>query len=352
MATKQAPGLGIDIGSQTVKLCEVSRDVAGPHVTAIAVKPIKTYGPDDPDADDVHRIAGIVRSAIEESGARAEDAVVAVSGPSVVIRYIELPKMELAEAREAMRFEADQHIPFDSSDVMLDLHIQEGEAASDPAKMRAILVAAKTDVVNQCMAVAESSGARLSAIDVESFALVNAFEATCGEVPEGEVVALVHMGAMSTAINIVRGGRPQFSRELSVGGSAITDAVAKKLGCPKQEAELRKKTDGDIEGDDEVALAMRSVLEDLVSELRLSFDYYENQSMDGGIDVVRISGGTSRLANVTGYLTNALRAPVQQWDVLGGMSVDEGLVVPGEMEKLSPLMPVALGLALRAEVTQ
>ena len=178
------------------------------------------------------------KSLLKSLGVKATEAACSISGNAVIIRKIVLPAMTSEELEEQIQWEAEQYIPFDINDVNIDFQIL-GADEHDPSKMNVLLVASKKDIVNDYTAVFNEAGLKLSVVDVDSFAVQNAFEINYDVFPE-EVIALVNIGANIMNLNIVKGGISVFTRDVQLGGSLYTDEIQKQFSVSGEEAEKIK----------------------------------------------------------------------------------------------------------------
>lgn len=335
MLAKSKNIAGLDIGSHTVKVVEIKEGPEGRELVRFALSEIAPGGGEE-------AVVEAIRKAMEESKIETDRVVTAVSGQSVIVRHIELPKMSKEEAKNAIKYEAEQHVPFDIKEVTLDFQIL--EEASDSKKINVLLVAARNDLIDNHLKLIQAAGLRPVVIDVDSFALVNALEVSKGK--REDTVALVNMGANLTNINIVKDGVSYFTRDISLAGNNLTETIKENLNLDSPQAEKLKKEEGEAGGDSPVSTALNPVLKDLVSELRLSFDYYENQALERTTNRILFSGGSARLKNLDTFLTEALGIPTEIWSSLDKLGVSSDI----NKERLTdavPLLAVGIGLALR-----
>ena len=286
---------------------------------------------------------------------RTKNVVTSVSGQSVVVRYITMPQMSDGELAQAIRFESDKYLPFDVDDVQLDCQrllrsphsSGEGGGAADE-QMSVVLAACRNDAIEDQVGEIKRHGLTPLAVDVDVFALANAWE-LCGlseaEIEDGErAIALVDVGATCTSINVLCGGETCFSREIGIGGKDMTEAAARRLGLDLEEAEEVKCNPEGREA--EVSRAIATVLEDLVSELSLSLDYVENR--EGlQVDEVLLSGGGVMAPGVVSFIEQAIGRTTRTWNPLEGLRASSDRVNIEELEACAPSLAVAIGLASR-----
>jgi type IV pilus assembly protein PilM len=217
--------------------------------------------------------------------------------------------------------------------------------AHSPDKMRVLLVAAKKNLIKEHLDLLEKASLSPIAIDVDAFALINAFEKINPPAKE-ECVALINIGHSLTNINILRGGVPYFTRDIFLSGKDITESLAKKFGLEFSQAEKLKRERGKVMESDIFNKTLSMTLEDLIGEIRLSFDYYENQAMEKNISRVFLTGGTSLLPQLDKFLSESLGVEVRIWNPLQGLKASEAVK---QWEGVGATLAVGLGLAIHAQ---
>ena len=330
--------LGLDVGSSSVKAVELTRSGQGLVITGMGKAEIE--GPEG--------IGDAINRAIKEGGIKTKRVCSSVSGRSVIHRQVPMMTIPDAELKQAMEYEADKYIPFDVSEVQLDaqrLKEGEGDAGGAPAgQMKVLLVAAKKTLIEEHIHLLQSVGLSPTVVDVDFLALGNAFELRnlMLGINDAEVRALVDIGASKTDINIMRGNASFFQREIFMAGNDLTEAVAKRFGeDPKDVEKMKKDPGGALESMQD---AMLPVLEDIGSEIRLSFDYHENQ-YDQEVKEVYISGGSVLFPGIDTMLTQIFNLPIKVWDPTEGLEITS--FNPGGMGGANSDMAIALGLASR-----
>ena len=331
--------VGLDLGSSVVKAVEISLEGPEPVVTGFSRVEIPPEGS--------HSEA--VEACLREGRFRSRRVVTSVAGQSVVVRYLPMPRMSDTELKQAIRFETDKYIPFDIDEVHLDCHALPGAAEDgEDDEMTVLLAACKNDLLEEQANLVQEQGMLHAAIDVDLFALANAWE-LCGVLPaelenEQRGIALVDIGAVRTSINVLHGGQTCFGREIAIGGSDMTKAVARRLSVESFEAEAIKRAGESQEA--EVNSAIAPVLEDLVSEISLSLDYVEHHA-GIAVDEILLSGGGVLAPGVAGYIEQATARRARTWNPLEGLRIDAGRVDVEELEAWAPTLVVAVGLASR-----
>ncbi len=374
--------VGLDIGSSMVKVVQMKKAGKGIELVRFAMEPI--YAGRDRKAAGVdmkeQKIAA-TRRALERAGINAKFCVSSVSGESIIVRYIQLPDMPEAELKNALRWEAEEYIPFRIDEVNLDSAIL-GKSEESSGKVDVLLVSAKKDLVNEHLDIIRQVGLTPTIVDVDSFAFMNCFELNHSP-NKSEVVALVNIGAEVTNINIYMNGTSRFSRDISIAGDTITSAIAAKLGvdfpraealkisegAPRVEPEPGKagveesgliatirgtveKITGEELGDDTTdAIAqkvIRNNLQNLLSEISRSIQFFENQATGRTVQKVVLGGGTSKMKNLVPFFSKELGLPVENIDPLRRITVKSGMV--SEVTGAQEMLGVGIGLALRKVV--
>ena len=239
--------VGLDIGSSSVKAIELKPVGKGFRVSALGVESVPPDSIVDGAIIDGGAVADAVRRLFASKKFKAKDVVASLSGNSVIVKKITLPAMTEAELSESIYWEAEQYIPFDIQDVNLDYEILDAGTGQDTqGSMEVLLVAAKKDKIADYTNVIAQAGKTPVVVDVDVFALQNAFEANYGFEPNA-VVAILNAGASAININILSGSQSVFTRDVSMGGNAFTEAVQKELNLPYESAEQLKKGQ-DVDG--------------------------------------------------------------------------------------------------------
>ena len=210
--------------------------------------------------------------------------------------------------------------------------------------MNVLLVASKKDIINDYLAVFAEAGLKLVVVDVDSFAVQNAYEANYGA--EDVVVALVNIGASIMNLNIVKGGVSLFTRDVQMGGSLYTEEIQKQFGLNSEQAELKKVTAGESE-DGRLLEILQRVNETIALEMRRSLDFYNSTAGEERISRVYLSGGGAKTAMLVEAVQQKLSLPVEILNPFLRVAVNEKDFDPEYLQEIGPLMTVAVGLATR-----
>jgi type IV pilus assembly protein PilM len=341
--TKTKDIVGVDIGSSAVKLVQLRELKGGWQLLNVGILPLPPEAIVDNTLMDSSSIVETVKNLLASLQVKAKEAVCSISGNAVIIRKISLPVMPAEELEDQIHWEAEQYIPFDINDVNVDFQILDTDQ-QDLSKMNVLLVASKKDIINDYQAVFAEAGLKLMVVDVDSFAVQNAYETNYGA--EEDVVALVNLGASIMNLNIVRGGVSLFTRDVQMGGSLYTEEIQKQFGLNSEQAELKKLT---AEGSQDARLAeiMQRVNETIALEMRRSLDFYNSTAGDERITRVFLAGGAARTWMLVEAVQQKLGLPVEILNPFLRVAVGEKEFDHEYLQEVGPLMTVAVGLATR-----
>jgi type IV pilus assembly protein PilM len=343
----QRPLVGLDIGSSSVKAVELKPAGKGFKVAAFATEPVPPDAIVDGAIIDGAAVAESIRRLFAGRAFKAKEVAASLSGNAVIVKKISLPVMTESELAESIHWEAEQYIPFDIQDVNLDYQILDG-GGDGRGTMEVLLVAAKKEKIGDYTGVIAQAGRSAVVVDVDAFALQNAYEVNYGVAPDA-VVVLLNAGASAINVNIVVGEQSVFTRDISLGGNAYTEAVQKELNLPFDAAEDAKKG-LPVEGVEfeEVRTVLRATTENVLLEIQKTFDFFKTTTTGADrIDRVMLCGGASRIDGFAEALEERFGAPVERLDPFKLIELDAkrlGVEQPGE---IAATAAVAVGLALR-----
>lgn len=340
--------VGLDIGSSSVKAIELKPAGKGFRVSALGVELVPPDSIVDGAIIDGGAVADAIRRLFANKKFKAKDVVASLSGNSVIVKKISLPSMTEAELSESIYWEAEQYIPFDIQDVKLDYEILDPGTGQDAqGTMDVLLVAAKKDKIAEYTNVISEAGKSPVIVDVDVFALQNAFEANYGFEPNA-VVAILNVGASAININILSGSQSVFTRDVSMGGNAFTEAVQKELNLPYESAEkLKKGQDVDGATYEDVRAVLRAMTDNVLLEVEKTFDFYKTTAASDRIDRIMLSGGASRIEGFTESLRERFATEVEAFDPFRQVAFDPKKVGVDTLDDFAQVAAVAMGLALR-----
>ena len=340
--------VGLDIGSSAVKAVELKPAGKGYKVTAFGAEPVPADAIVDGAIIDAASVADAIRRVFDGNKAfKTKEVCASLSGNAVIVKKITLPVMTENELAESIYWEAEQYIPFDIQDVNLDYQILDpGTGANSRGSMDVLLVAAKKEKIADYTNVIAQSGRTPVIVDVDAFALQNAFEVNYGLEP-GRIVVLLNAGASAININILQGDQSVFTRDISMGGNAYTEAVQKELDLPFESAEqLKKGIPVDGATFEEAQPVLHAVTENVLLEIQKTFDFFKASASTDQIDRIMLSGGASRVDGFHEMVQERFNAPVENFDPFRAVTWD-AKKLGGDAAQMASTAAVAVGLALR-----
>ncbi len=337
--------MGIDVGSTSIKLVQLKEVKGGYELESLGLVPLPPEAIVDNTLMDNSTVVETIKELVTRLAQRkVREASSSISGNSVIIRKIVMNASTPEEVETEIQWEAEQYIPFDINDVNIDCQIL-GNDENDPSKMHVLLVASKKDIVNDYQAVFAEAGVKLVVLDVDAFAVQNAFEMNYETDPE-EVYALINIGASMMNLNVVRAGMSLFIRDVQLGGSLYTEDIQKKMGVSFEEAERMKVMITESSSED-LLESINRINETIAYEIRRSLDFYNSNALEGKIGRVFLSGGAAKTLNLATAISEKLSLPVELFNPLARIKWDSKRFDPGFLTEVAPLMTVALGLAAR-----
>ena len=339
--------VGLDIGSSAVKAVELKPNGKAFKVSAFGSEPVPPDSIVDGAIIDGGAVAEAIRRLFDGRGIKTKDVAASLSGNAVIVKKITLPVMTEAELAESIYWEAEQYIPFDIQDVNLDYQILDSGAGGGKGTMEVLLVAAKKEKIADYTGVIAQAGRSAVVVDVDAFALQNAYEVNYG-IEAGAVIVLLNAGASATNINILNGDQSVFTRDISIGGNAYTEALQKELNLPFELADqLKRGVAVDGVSFEDAKPVLRAVSENVMLEIQKTFDFFKATAASDRIDRIMLSGGASRAEGFTEMLTDRFEAPVEVLDPFKRVGFDAKRFHVESAADVAPTVAVAVGLALR-----
>jgi len=339
--------VGVDIGTSSVKLVELTESKKGFQLQNFAVGPIPSQAIVDGAIMDAGSIVDSLQGLLREHKIKRTQAAMGLSGHSVIVKKISLPEMSEEELEESIHWEAEQYIPFDIDDVNLDFQILETGESTEEGKMDVLLVAVKKDKIDDYTSVLLQAGLTPAIVDLDAFALQNSYEISY-EVEPDKNIALVNVGAGIMNINVLRDGMSTFTRDISVGGNQFTEAIQKEMHVSIEDAERLKMGESLPDVDmDAVGTIIGQINETLSVEVQTSNEFFRATSADQEIDQIILSGGCARISNLDGFLKERLNMEVEVNDPFRNIDVNEKKFDSQYISENAPLAAVGIGLALR-----
>jgi type IV pilus assembly protein PilM len=338
--------VGLDIGSSSIKAVELQRKGGNLELVNLGFENLQTDTVVDGQIMELNNVSNVIASIFGEHQIKTSKVAAGVSGHSVIVKNIVLPQMSEDELRESFSWHAEEHIPFDISDVNLDYQV----TGSSADALQVLMAACKSDKIANVKQAIQLAGKHPVVIDVDTFALQNCYEMNY-QPKAGEVVALLNIGASTMNINILNGTRSVFARDASVGGSQYTSLLQKEMGLTFEQAEAVKRGQALPEGIESrpIQPIIETVSDILALEIRKTMDFYRAtaEESEEAIQKILVAGGSSKLPGLPEFLSKRFEIPVEMFDPFRAIHVDERKFDPDYMKEIVPDMAIAVGLALR-----
>lgn len=338
--------VGLDIGSSSVKAVELQKRGNRLELTNLGLESLQPDTIVDGQIMELNNVSNVIANIFNQHQIKTNRVAAGVSGHSVIVKNIVLPQMSEEELQESFSWHAEEHIPFDIADVNLDYHV----TGNSSDALQVLLAACKSDKIANVKQAIQLAGKQPVVVDIDAFALQNCYEVNY-QPKNGEVVALLNIGASTININILKGTRSVFTRDASVGSSQYTSLLQRELGLTFEQAESVKRGYPLPDGVEPrpIQPIIETVSDILALEVKKTIDFYRATSEEGeaGIQKIFISGGGSKLPGLADYLAKRFEVPVEVFDPFRQIQVDARKFDPDYMRELVPEMAIAVGLALR-----
>ena len=334
--------VGLDIGSGIIKLVVIDHSGSEPELIKVATTEVATDAIVEGEVMDPGIVAEAVRGLFSTAGVKQKSVVTAVGGRDVIVKKIQMDRMKEADAREVIRWEAEQHVPFDMANVELDFQILDPDA--DGLQMNVLLVAAKRELVEGRIGLLKEAGLVAAVIDVDAFAIHNAFELNHPDAMQG-VVGLVNIGHEVTNVNVLEDGVPVLTRDLSVGTRRFREDLQREKGLS---AEASEQVVQGLSQSADLAAYVEARGEEIAVGVERAAAFLATASRSaGGLSHVFTSGGGARIPGLNEALADRLKVPVELASPLQRLKIRDSVFEAVSVDELAPLLMLSVGLALR-----
>jgi len=340
--------VALDIGSNIVKALRFDHTGEMPVLTNFAMVNLLPEAIVEGEIMDRDMVVDAVRECFERANIHDKSVISAVGGRSVIVKKIIMDKMTADDAQEAILWEAEQHVPFDIDDICLDFQIVKDDVGAN--QMEILLVAAKKETIHSHAEILREADRVPIVVDVDAFAVQNAWEHAHGG-PSDEVVGLLNVGADVTSICVVQNGIPYFTRDLAVGTNRFVEEIQREFGVGADEAQeivMHPTSNPDIEIENLVNV-VSDVADDLSTGIERSLSFLRTSGDAETIDRVVLSGGGGRFPGLANFLKDRHGFAVDEGDPLDGIGYESALFDEYDMQEISPLLAVGVGLGLRSQ---
>lgn len=345
---KEKLSVGLDIGSHAIKICELAAAGKGYQLLAAGSVRIPPDSVEDGALQDTDAVGRAIAALVNNLKIKNKKVAISISGYSVIVKKISLAVMTEKELEKHIHTEAEQYIPFDIEDVYLDfqdLHTNTPEEE----RTDVMLAAAKKDVVDGYLTMLRNAGLQPVVVDVDAFALENAFGASSGI---QDNTALVDIGAAKMNINIVCRGSSVLARDVILGGRQLTEQIQNRFDLSFDEAEELKT--GEVPAGEKLE-ALEEIFANTcgqwITEVKRAIDFYSSGHPGETVSRVVLSGGGARISGLADLFRKETGIAVEIFNPFQYTAIDPQKINQDYLDRIAPEMTLAFGLATRpAEV--
>ena len=345
---KSTPVIGIDVSSTAVKLLELSGGGSKYKVESYAVEPLPANSVVEKNITDVEAVGDSIRRALKRAGTKNKFSALAVAGSAVITKVITMPaNISEDEMASQIELEADQYIPYALDEVNLDFEVI-GPSETDPERVDVLLAASRSENVDIRVAAVDIAGLTCKIVDVEAFALENAFGVIARDLPTGgmgETVALVDIGATMTSLSVLSDNKIVYAREQAFGGKQLTEEIQRRYGLTYEEAGLAKRQGGLPEN--YVPEVLEPFKESMAQQVNRSLQFFYSSSQVGQVDRIVLAGGCASIENSDRVVAEKTGVDVQTANPFAHMALASKLNAEA-LANDAPSLMIACGLAMRS----
>jgi type IV pilus assembly protein PilM len=346
---KYRPLLGLDITTSSVKLIELSMGGGQYRVESYAAEPTPHNAINEKAIVDAEAVGEAIRRAVKRSGAKSREAAIAISGDAAITKVIQMPKtLGENELEGQVEMQADQYIPFPMEEVSYDFQ-RVGPSEKDPEMLDVLLVATRTENVEQRVAAVQAAGLTARIVDVEAFALENACKLLVHQMPDGGIdraIAVIDFGASSTTFSVLKDLKVVYTRDFAFGGQQLTEEIMRTYGLSMEEAGRAKK-EGGLPSNYQPEV-LDPFIDDMTQQVSRSLQFYlASGSGREQPEKILVCGGCANIAGVDDVIASRVGIPAERGDPLGQMKLSSRAKAQAVKKDATALL-TACGLALRS----
>jgi type IV pilus assembly protein PilM len=347
-SSKAPPLIGLDIGSSSVKIVELSEASKGVvRLERYAIEPLPRGAVVDGNIDKIEVVAEAVKRAWKRAGGKLRNVSMALPASAVITKRIALPaNLREDELEMQVESEANQYIPFALDEVSLDFQVL-GGIPNAPDDVEVLIAASRKEKVEDRVAVAQAAGLKPVIVEVESYAARGAIERLIQQLPnagEGLVIAVFYIGANSTSVTVMHDGDAIYEREQPFGGQQLTGDISRAYGIPTEEAEQKKRS-GDLPADYESAV-LRPFIESATTEITRALQFFFTSTPYSRVDQIMLAGGSAVISGLADALMERAQVPTSVISPFKGMEVSPN-VRDKQLRLDAPSLLTPCGLAMR-----
>jgi type IV pilus assembly protein PilM len=348
LVKKKPPLIGVDISSSAVKVLELSKSGEQYKVEHYAVEPLPQNAVVEHKITEVEAVAQAVERAVKRSGTRVKHVAVAVPGAHVITKTIKMTAALPDKDRQSqIEVEAGHLIPYPLDEVNLDYCVL-GPTEGNPDEVDVLMAACRKEVVDDYLAVVQHPGLVPAVVDIETYAMENAYSLLAANMPGGgteKTVAVLDVGATATNINVVHNNRSVYTRDHNFGGKQLTEEIQRRYGLSYEEAGLAKKQGG--LPDNYQTDVLRPFMEAMTQEIMRALQFFYSSSPFNSVDQIMLAGGCAQIAGIDELVAARIGVPAMVANPFTSMAL-ASRIKPQHLSNDAPSLMIACGLALRS----
>lgn len=336
--------IGLSIGTSAIKAVELSKKGKNWKLTNFGMIQLPEDAVVDREIVNAVAVVESLKTLMSQARIKGKAVCLSLSGSSLIIKRMQVESASEKELQDAVFWEAEQYIPFDISDCVLDFH-KIGKSAE--GKYDVLLVAVKKSLLESYMSCVQQAGLNPRVVDIDYFAMHNLYEANY-PLTSNASICLVDVGAVSTKVAISAHGVTIFTKEVGMGGKTLTTEIQKQMGLSYEDAEMLKQGGGTEGVPQQVSELMSIMAENLADEIKRTLDFYAASSNEVPVSQIFLSGGGSKIPGLSQVVEERAGVPAQLINPFQTVGFDEKKLTPDFISQIAPLAAIPVGLALRA----
>lgn len=345
---KRPPLVGVDISSSAVKVLELSKAGEQVRVERYAVEPLPQNAVVEHQITEVEQVADAVERAIKRSGTKCKNVAVAVPAAHVITKTIKMVAgLSDQDRHTQIEMEADHYIPYPLDEVNLDYQVL-GPSETNPEEVDVLLAACRKEIVDDYLAVVQGPGLQPLVVDVETYAMENAYSLIASHMPGGgleKTVAVLDVGATATNINAIHNNRSIYTRDHTFGGRQLTEEIQRRYGLSYEEAGLAKKQGG--LPDNYQTDVLRPFMEAMCQEIMRALQFFYSSTPFNSVDQILLAGGCAQIPGIDELVAARIGVPTIVANPFASMALSSR-VKPQLLANDAPSLMISCGLALRS----
>jgi len=341
--------IGLDITTSSVKLIELTESGRSYRVESYAAEPAPPNAINEKTIVDAEAVGEAIRRAVKRSGSKAKEVAIAISGDAAITKVIQMPaNLTDNELEGQVELQADQYIPFPMEEVSFDFEVI-GPSERDPDMVDVLLVATRTENVEQRQTAVEAAGLIPRVVDVEAFAVENACQLLTHQMVDGgidKLIAIVDFGASTTTFSVLQDLKVVYTRDFAFGGQQLTEEIMRTYGLSLEDAGRAKK-EGGLPSNYQPEV-LDAFIDDMSQQVNRSLQFFlASGSGREQPDQILVCGGCANIPGVADVIGSRVGIPTEVGDPLGQMKISGRAKAQGVRGDATALL-TACGLALRS----